>query len=552
MELSLSGKRWLTVDASRSIGELIAKRLNTVEDAGDRWCDPTVFPESAKAAERVRRAIKAKEAIAIFGDYDCDGITATAQMLRYFRRHGVEPIVRLPHRVDDGYGLKVRHVEAFKDAGVTLVVTVDTGIAAHAAVATAKEHGIDVLILDHHHVTERPDAFAVLHPALAQDFPGSHPSAAGVVLLFLHALERGHWPDRRTDVALAMFGTVADLVPLSGINRRIVKEGLLALPSLPPGPIADLVRHMSRGNPLTSIDVAFRIAPRINAAGRMADPMIGLRALMEGGDHLNTLESLNVMRQEETLRCVEHALKQINEACHSEEERADARRLEERHMPSFLSVADPSYAPGIVGLIAGKLTETFGRPSMAVTIKGDECTASLRSTASYNIVDGLTRVAHLLSSFGGHAQAAGCSFHIDRYIDLSNALAADVLLRVPPEDLLPTTRIDAILDAEQLSVASIRSLAQLEPFGQGNHEPNFLVQHVTLNNVRCVGSAATHLQATMGDGKLIGFGHGEWSEHTSKPVDIVCRLGIDRWNGTEKVQLMLNDMRVTKEVLMSH
>ncbi len=543
--LSLSGKRWhIPHDVCASMEDLIKQRLRNLEDTGDRWNDPTVFPESVKAAERVQRAIKNKETIAIFGDYDCDGITSTAQMLRYFRRHGVEPIVKLPHRLHDGYGLREKHVDAFADAGVTLLVTVDTGVSAHEALARAREQGIDVIILDHHHVTKTPDAYAVLHPALAENFPGAHPSAAGVTFLFLRALEGADWTDRNTNITLAMIGTIADLVPLSGINRRIVQEGLRVLPTLPQSPLKELIDAVSRGKPLTSIDIAFRIAPRINAAGRMDDPMIGLRAILDGGSDLQMLEALNVSRQEETLRCTEHAIGQIEQLCHPEP-------VEGRTLPSFLAVADPSYQAGIIGLIAGKLTEKFGRPSMAVSIQNEMCTASLRSPTCYNIVEGLGRVSHLLTTFGGHAQAAGCSFPLDHFLELSDALAADVASNVPEELLSPTLTIDATLDAADISFQSIRKLQKLEPFGQGNHEPVFLIRNARMSSVRCVGNEGAHLQATIGASKLIGFNHGDWREEAQSPVDIVCRVGIDTWQNRESVQLFLQDMRIAQEAFIN-
>jgi single-stranded-DNA-specific exonuclease len=532
--LSFSGKRWALRSAAPHDSLTLLERLRSergiTDDGGDRWDDGTLFPDAAKAAARVRDAIKNKEVIGIFGDYDCDGVTGVAQLVRFFRRNNTEPVVRLPHRVTDGYGLKKTQVDEFQKKHVTLLITVDTGISAGEAILHAKKEGIDVIILDHHHVREVPDAFAILHPALAPDFPAPHPSAAGVVFLFLCALENGEWKERATDLTLATFGTVADLVPLRGINRRLVQEGLKAMQSLPDGPVKHLVDALSRGKTLTSVDIAFRIAPRINAAGRMGDATLALHAMLDGGEPLTQLEKLNVERQQETLRSVEHALETLDE---------DA-------LPPFLAVADASYKPGIIGLIAGKLTERFGRPSMAATINGDVCTASFRSPAAYDVTAGLTRVSGLLQTFGGHAQAAGATFALDHYMDLCVALEEDVASHVKMEDLLPRMTVDALLTEDNLTRETVEALALLEPYGQGNPEPLFLIQNVRLEKLRSVGGEDQHLQASLGRASVIGFGKSEWMDHTALPVDILCRLGLNTWNDKTSVQLMLVDMRFAK------
>jgi single-stranded-DNA-specific exonuclease len=537
-DLSFGGKRWQMPAENHDRTTFIAQRLNQLGLPCDRaWDDPTVFPDAEKAVMRVRSAIDAHEKIAIFGDYDCDGITSTAQLLRCLRRHGTEPAVRLPHRMHDGYGLRPKHVDECATQGVTLLMTVDTGISAHEALSRARELGIDVIILDHHHWTIRPDAYAILHPDLAPDFPKPHPSAAGVVFLFLHAMENGYWQDRDTDLALALFGTVADLVPLAGINRTLVQEGLRALTRLPDGPVKRLVESVGKGKPLTSVDVAFRIAPRINAAGRMGDPMLALTALLDGGEPLRALEQMNTLRQEETARCIEHALEKIS----------PDGDLSHETLPAFLAIADVSYSPGIIGLIAGKLTERFGRPSMAAHIKDDECTASLRSIGAYNIVEGLDRVSHLLSAFGGHAQAAGCSFPLAHFAELTRLLDADIVTKIDSTTLFPTLQIDAVIDANAITNAAVLSLAELEPYGQGNQEPLFLVQNARLTNLRRVGADGKHLQATVGNAKVIGFGMGEWERHAESELDLVCKLGLDSFGYKTVPQLFLVDARVAKK-----
>ncbi len=503
-------------------------------DATVSWISPAQYPEATLAAERTRKGIADGETIAIFGDYDCDGITSTAQMLRFFRRNGVEPIVRLPHRMHDGYGLKMKHVEEFANAGVTLLFTVDTGVASHAEIETAKAKGMDVIVLDHHHFTQRPPAHAVLHPSLAQHPTPHPPSAAGVVFAFLHELEKDMWAGREEDLALAAIGTIADVVTLRGDNRRLVTEGLAAMNRLAPSPLQQMLASVSRGQRLTSTDVAFRVAPRINAAGRMADPTLALSAILEGGDGMQTLEQLNVERQAETARCIEHALQSID----------PTGTLDHASLPAFLCVASEDYPPGILGLISGKLTERFGRPSMAANIKGEDCVASLRSTPFYHVTEGLRRIASLLATFGGHAQAAGCSFKKENLADIARTMDEDVRSKVSQDELVPTLAIDATLPIHAVSVPFCSSLSQLEPFGQGNSEPLFLSRGVTLSFPRTVGGEGQHLQAYAAHCKLIGFNLGRFIDHINKPVDLVYRLNVDTWNGKANPQLMLQDLRL--------
>lgn len=471
------------------------------------------------------------ETIGIFGDYDCDGITAAALLARMLRRHGSEPVIRLPHRIRDGYGLKESHVDWFAARGVTLLLTVDTGIGAHAAVARGAARAMDVIIMDHHEPPSVvPAAHSILHPAFSAEPPAHAPCAAGIAFHVVALVEGAAWRGRDEDAALAMLGTVADLVPLLDGNRAIVREGIAALARLREGPLATLAAHVrTSGRPLSSVDVAFRIAPRINAAGRMADPMLALSALLEGGDALRELETLNAQRQEETMIAVERSLLQLGPAP------ADP----------FLCVADEEFSPGIIGLIAGKLTERFGRPSMAVSIQGEECVASLRSPPAYSIIDGLRACEGLLTSFGGHRQAAGCTFRRSALDDIRDALSRHVRETIPETQLVPTLSIDAPLPLSSITLPFIRQLSALEPFGQGNPEPQFLVPAVSLGMARTVGGDGRHLQGRAGRCKLIGFGLGPLIAHARSPLDLVCRLGVDAWNGREEPQLQVVDMRKT-------
>lgn len=538
--LSFTGRVWhWRTDAAVDDDDLVAALRAARRLDDDAVSIDDTLPEAAvtRGVERLNQAVRDGDTIGIFGDYDCDGVTSVTQLVRWSRRHGCEPVVRLPHRVQDGYGLKPDHVEAFADAGVRILITADTGIGATDALTAAQARGMDVIVLDHHTPPATlPPACALIHPALGT-LDGPHPSAAGVVYGFLRALEGNTpWDGWQEDCALAAVGTVADLVPLLGCNRRLVREGIAALEHLPAErPIARLARE-AQGKRLTlsATDIAFRIAPRINAAGRMDDPRIALDALLGDDDALALLTTLNTDRQERTRTLLDAALATLA----SQDDRP------------VLCAASAEYPHGIIGLIAGRLTEQTGRPSMAVTIDGELCTASLRSPPCYDITAGLRRCDALLTaagtpllSLGGHAQAAGCSFPTATLGALHDALCADAALRVPDDALLPSCTIDAAIDPRTITLSLCASLDALQPFGQGNPEPRFLLEQVRLDALRRVGAEGRHLQAVVGGHKLIGFGLGPVAPRCTAPVDLVCRLGIDTWNGVQRTQLFVDDVR---------
>lgn len=499
---------------------------------------PHAFPDLSRVIERIRSAEANNEQIGIFGDYDCDGITATALLVRSFQRRGITPHVILPHRITDGYGLKLPTIDRFTALGVTLLITVDTGITAVAEIAEAQRRGMDVIVTDHHHPQEEvPPAFAFLHPALAPGFLEPHPSGAGVAFLLVTALEgTADWPDRATDVSLAAIGTIADLVPLAGGNRALVTEGLNALNGLANGPLALLAKQVrSKDKTLTSTDIAFRLAPRINAAGRMENPTIALTALLTGGQALADIERLNGERQKSMQEIFEDVLGRFS---------LSSAGAIPASLPSLLSLADASFGEGLIGLVAGRLTEITGHPSMVATIRGEECTASLRSTKAYHIAEGLGRCADLLTTFGGHAQAGGCTFPHAHWETLRNRLERDIAERTANELLRPSLEITATLEAQDLSLALCERLQELEPFGQGNTEPLFLLQNIRMEQARRVGNDGTHLQTRIAGVKAIGWRLGHLLPHAASALNMVCKLSIDTWNGRRAPQLVIEDLRI--------
>lgn len=532
--LSLSGKRWTLkrTTVAPDIAGMLRKERGITDLTQAKLSSPFLFPDMEKAVARIEHAIAQNETVAIFGDYDADGITATAQLVRFFRRRKIEPVVYLPDRAKEGYGMKILSIDALKEKGVSLIITVDTGIAAHAEIAHANAQGIDVIITDHHRVQGGvPDAYAIIHPDVPSPFPNPHLSGSGVAFMLVRALEKlKSWKDIDLDIALAAIGTVGDLVPLTGENRLLVIHGLKFLDRLPPSPLKDFVDSVRSTGPLTAVDVAFRIVPRINAAGRMAHPLVALEALLGGGDSLEELHRLNGER------------------------RTFVEELQEEIIPlldvsdAFLVIASDRITPGTAGLIAGRLSEKFGRPSLAAAIMGDIAVGSVRSIPEIDLMECMEHasVKKFFKTFGGHAQAAGCTFAPADAAALRKAFNALLKKRgVSVDTLLPTLELDAALDQRHLTMAFARSLTSLAPFGTGNAEPTFLLPRQTLTDIRTVGSEKSHLQAKVNGIQAIGFRLGSCVDQLNEmtPVDIACRISINNWNGRENVQLVIEDIR---------
>ena len=532
--LSLTQKRWIlpsatgAINTSHILARMLAERgINP--DIAPELVSPSVFKDIEKATSRIHKAVQNNEGIGIFGDYDCDGVVAVAQIVRYFRRKGVTPFVRLPHRVKDGYGLSSGIVQECVDAQISLLITADTGVASVQEIAELSAHGIDTIVTDHHNVPPTlPDAFAIIHPALSTH-PLPHPSGSGVAFSLVQALEGGEWDDMYEDLALAMMGTVADLVPLRGKNRAMTELGLAALEKIPSGPLA-VLRDRCRQKDMVfkSSDIAFRIAPRINAAGRMGAADTALHAVLDGGDALDAIDTLNEERKDITKDLLEHAAEQFTD----------------RDIPEALVSVSTEYPHGIVGLIAGRLTEQFGRPSLVAHTDGKMCVASLRSPACYNIAEGLSRCSEHLLRFGGHAQAAGCTFEHSKIDELSRALLQDVQAHTEPEFLHPTLTVDAEISAGDITLSFCEDLRMFEPYGQGNSEPTFILKDITLDNIRTCGKENNHLQCRIGGIQAIGFNMAHLAVESQK-LDVLARASINEWQGKKSPQLHIQDIRIT-------
>ncbi|MBI2935625.1 MAG: single-stranded-DNA-specific exonuclease RecJ [Chloroflexi bacterium] len=496
--------------------------------------DPFLLPGVAQAVPRILEAILAGETIAIYGDFDTDGVTATAVLTRTLFALGAKVVPYLPHRIREGHGLNVEALGWLKGQGVSLLITVDCGITAREEVHIALGMGIDTIITDHHRtVGPLPLAFAVVSAARNDPSYSTAPSLTGAGIAFklaqalLAALGR---PLDEELLALATLGTIADMAPLQGENRALVRGGLEALNRIrSPGLLALCAEARLQPGRLDAEAVGFVIAPRLNAPGRLDSPYSSLRLLTTTSSEeaqvlARELEQLNRQRQRLT---TQHLLQVSSEA----------HRQATEQMLLFLSGEE--LAPGVIGLVAGKLAEQFHRPAVVVALDGDVAWGSGRSVAGFDIVEAFTRCQSHLQRFGGHTGAAG--FMASRAVlpDLRRhlqAIAAEVLNEA---SLRSTVAIDAEVSPRDLLGDTFQFLQRMAPFGSGNPRPLFLTRGVQLLRVRQVGKGGQHLslkvrhEGAVWDVMAFGRGNGpeqdeEQAVEQLPPVlDMVYTIGPD-------------------------
>ena len=436
--------------------------------------DPFRLKDLPHAVERLERAIAAGERIAVHGDYDVDGVTSTVILRRVLELLGADVIHFIPERLRDGYGLQPAAIERLAAERAAVVVSVDCGIRSRAAAARARELGIDLIVTDHHEPEgELPPALAVINPKRRDcDYPDKHLAGVGVALKLVQALclrrDRSGWLP--AFVKLAAVGTVADVVPLRGENRVIAKLGLerLSRKRHAVGLRTLLESAGLLGETLTGFHVAFRLAPRINAAGRMSTPDLATRLLLltddgqaeEAQDLAGRLEAMNLRRREEEAEILAAARRRV-----------DSDPAVGAH--AFLVVWGEGWHRGVIGIVASKLVDLFHRPALVLAVDGDEAYGSGRSIPGFDLLGALEHCRGLFTRFGGHRQAAGVTLEAGRLPELRRRLTAFADDRLGPEQLLPRLRIDCRLPLTAVTPDLVAGLRAMEPFGAGNPRPVF-------------------------------------------------------------------------------
>ena len=501
--------------------------------------DPFLLPDMRQAVARTYRALLSGENIAIYGDFDADGITATVLLVQGISRLGGKVVPYLPHRLNEGHGVKTTVLEKLHQQGISLVITVDCGITALAEVKKAQRKGLDIVITDHHTPPDTiPPATAVVNPKLpGSEYPFLELAGVGVAFKFLQALLQSIGKEESLDdlLDLVALGTIADVMPLVGENRYLVKQGLRLLNSAPRPGIREMANqtNMTIGS-LDTESVSWVIAPRLNTTGRLGHAMPSYQLLItdstEEARQLNLwLEQKNAERQKLTSEVISKAREQI---------------LAEGISPILLA-SDEEYTAGVIGLAAGRLREEFYRPAVVVKTGKQTSTGSCRSIPEFNITQALKQCQSLLSHFGGHPQAAGFTLPTRNLPRLKEALLRIAATKLAGVDLRPHLDIDAEVTLPKLAGDTFSSLQELAPFGKGNPTPTFISRKVEVIDLRVIGSTGAHLKlklrqdGTIWDG--IAFHAGNCSKGVASPLDIVYNLEVDSWHGVERLRLNILD-----------
>lgn len=519
------------------------EKLDAFFDDSGRLEDPFHLPDMQKAVDRINQAIFDGERICIYGDYDCDGVTSTALLYTYLETQGADVTYMLPNRLTDGYGLNMNVVDRMKELGTQLVVTVDNGIAAIDEADKIYALGMELVITDHHLEGDRlPRAEAIVDPhrkdknAPYQDYCG-----AGIALQLCCAMEGSSERVIEDLGDLAAIGTVADLVPLTGENRKIVQMGLRLINNEPrPGVQAIIEKSGLSGKAITSMEISFGIGPRINASGRM-----------DTAEH--ALDLLLAEDPEEADALAEE-INQLNQKRHSEEDKIFSEALQyleshprEAHAP-VLVVAGEGWHEGVLGIVASKILEKYLRPVIVLSIKDGKAKGSARSISGFSIYDAIKSCEELLLTFGGHELAAGLSLdprNIDEFRNQINQYAYG------RERVYPQMDIDVRLNPDAVSLKLLSSLEVLEPFGMANQSPVFGLFKMKLDDVSIIGEKGDHRRLTMHrDGQntriqAVCFRVPNFPYQAGDVVDTIVTLHRNYFRGVESVSVFIEDIRPT-------
>ncbi len=539
----------------RVIASILVERGLATPDAAQAFLhpsveqlhDPLLMPGMDRAVARLQRALAAREQILIYGDYDVDGVTSTAMLVRALSALGAQVNWHIPHRVRDGYGLNQAAIRQVAAAGAKVVLTVDTGISAHAPVALARELGMDVIISDHHEPPpELPDALAILNPKLpGSPYPFKELAGVGVAFKLLTALVRAQSPAheasmQRRFLDFVALGTIADVAPLVDENRVLARLGLEQLQKTRSVGLRALMTVAGLGNrPLNTHDVGFGLGPRLNAGGRLDTAKHALQLLLTKDDDearrlATQLEVINRERQDEEAAIVDEARARLG---------FDFDRRE-----FAIVLASPAWHVGVVGIAASRIVDAYHRPTILLCLEGDEARGSGRSIEPFHLYDALAECKDLLTRFGGHRQAAGMTLPAAAVDEFRRRFAEIAAARLTADDLIPTTRVDAELAPAELTEELLFELERLAPFGLGNPRPVFGLRGVALPKVSTVGGGK-HLKLRVKAGDhhydAMWWRSGEFlpALENTRRADLAFTPEFNDFGGYRAIQLNVRDVQ---------
>lgn len=519
-------------------------------DARFDFDNPYRLKGVAEAVHRLRIAIRRKECVAIYGDFDVDGVTSSVLISKVFESLGIKYQLHIPHRIDEGYGLNKPAIKSLREKGCTLLLTVDCGIRSVDEVAYARRLGMDVILTDHHSVgPEIPPATAVINPKQQGDrYPFKDLAGVGVAYKLAQGLIRAErqMPSRKGAAPgiaeedlldLVALGTVADIVPLTGENRALVRRGLERINQASrPGLRAMVEESGLKPGKIDATAIGFVLGPRLNAAGRLETALYSYRVLhtedeSEAMELAALLGKLNRTRQEMTERSAEVAREQIAQT--------------DPDAPIFL-VDSPEFHRGIVGLVASRLTEELHRPVLVARREEVFTYGSARSIPAFHITHALDKASNWLHRYGGHAAAAGFTLKTDNIDGFRNALLEIAQQEFDEDSWTPELLIDAKIGFRQITPDVYHEIARMEPFGEGNPQPVFCSGPVEVRSARAVGNHNSHLKLFLAQGGVgfggIAFRRGELAEKLPSLVDIAFQITMNEWNGNSKLELLIVDI----------
>ena len=545
-------------------GLLINRKITDADEARNfiaadltQLHDPFLMKGMQKAVDRVVQAIEACEKITVFCDYDVDGVSSAAFLIHFFRDLGVAVDYYLPERMAEGYGLNADAVRKIRAGGSALMITADCGITGNLEVKIANELGLDVIVTDHHQVGADglPDCVAVLNPHQPDcNYPFRFLSGVGIVFKLATAVRsalhhqagwgKSRLPNLKRHLDLFTLGTIADVAPLTGENHILCSHGLKVMAqSAKPGMVAIKAVAGVDGN-VDARTVGFSLGPRLNAAGRLGRADAGLHLLTstnldEAMAMARGIEEINTERKEIQQWTLEEAEYLIDRQVDLENDR-------------IIVMASENFHAGVIGIVASRIVEKYFRPTVLIALAGGTGKGSGRSIPKFNLFKAFSACTEHFIQFGGHAYAAGLHIeekNVEPFRQSINAIGHRFLKE---DDLIPDLRIDACLQLAEINRNFLKSIQRLEPFGAENPLPVFMALGVRIKNLRTMGKEATHVRfrATQGAGKIdaIGFGMAEALssiDTVTELVDIAFEIHINTWNGQNKVELQLQDIRRT-------
>ncbi len=505
--------------------------------------DPLALTDMPAAVDRLQSAVQRGERVVIYGDYDADGVTATALMLETLRALGGDVHGYIPHRFDEGYGLNREAISALKEQGAALIIAVDCGIRSMEEAEHARKLGVDLIICDHHHPGEElPAAVAVIDPKRSGDtYPEKNLAGVGVAFKLASALAaRMDAPEGLLDgvLDLVALGTVADLVPLTGENRALVRRGLQRIRQPRRQGLASLIGVAGlQARRVTATDIGFALGPRLNAAGRLDTALDALTLLTteniyEAGRLAQQLDLQNRKRQGIT-RTIQ--------------EQAETIALQDDPDTWLLFAAHAEFNAGVVGLAASRLAERYYRPAIVGQIEGEYTRASCRSIPEFHITEALDECSDLLEKYGGHAAAAGFTVRTILLPELVARLKELAAAQLAEQDLRPTLTADLEIPLSELKPELLEYLDWLQPTGYGNPQAAFVSRGVKVLSERTVGKEQNHLKLVVSDGRItfdaIAFRQGHWAGNLPPRVDLLYRFEINEYRGQQRLQLNVRDIK---------